>query len=95
MDEHAATRGCLRRLAAESIVVHQRMHPHTFVTTMLDAGPDLRYVQIAARHAYPRTAVRCDRARTTSTATPTTPSPPTWPPAPNSLLWLPSVSSSR
>lgn len=28
---------------------------HTFVTTMLDAGVDLRDVQIAARHADPRT----------------------------------------
>jgi integrase len=27
---------------------------HTFVTTMLDAGVDLRDVQIAARHADPR-----------------------------------------
>jgi site-specific recombinase XerD len=26
---------------------------HTFVTTMLDAGVDLRDVQIAARHADP------------------------------------------
>jgi len=31
---------------------------HTFVTTMLDAGVDLRDVQIAARHATP--AQRCD-----------------------------------
>ena len=28
---------------------------HTYVTTMLDAGVDLRDVQIAARHADPRT----------------------------------------
>jgi len=44
-----------------------RMHPHmlrhTFVTTMLDAGVDLRDVQIAARHADPRTTMRYDRAR--------------------------------
>jgi integrase/recombinase XerD len=44
-----------------------RMHPHmlrhTFVTTMLDAGVDLRDVQIAARHADPRTTTRYDRAR--------------------------------
>jgi integrase/recombinase XerD len=39
---------------------HQR---HTFVTTMLDAGVDLRDVQIAARHADPRTTMRYDRAR--------------------------------
>ncbi|WP_372673149.1 tyrosine-type recombinase/integrase [Amycolatopsis kentuckyensis] len=45
------------------------MHPHilrhTFVTTMLDAGVDLRDVQIAARHADPRTTMRYDRARKT------------------------------
>jgi hypothetical protein len=42
-----------------------RMHPHmlrhTFVATMLDAGVDLRDVQIAARHADPRTTMRYDR----------------------------------
>jgi hypothetical protein len=53
---------------------------HTFVTTMLDAGVSLRDVQIAARHADPRTTIRYDRARKTSTATPTTSSPPSWPP---------------
>ena len=37
---------------------------HTFVTTMLDAGVDLRDVQIAARHADPRTTMRYDQART-------------------------------
>jgi hypothetical protein len=66
MDRHAATRR-LRRLAAESVVRLPRMHPHmlrhTFVTTMLDAGVDLRDVQIAARHAVPRTTMRYDRAR--------------------------------
>ncbi|WP_433461808.1 tyrosine-type recombinase/integrase [Spirillospora sp. CA-128828] len=66
MDRHAATRR-LRRLAAESVVRLPRMHPHmlrhTFVTTMLDAGVDLRDVQIAARHADPRTTMRYDRAR--------------------------------
>jgi site-specific recombinase XerD len=36
---------------------------HTFVTTMLDAGVGLRDVQIAARHADPRTTVRYDWAR--------------------------------
>jgi integrase/recombinase XerD len=66
MDRHAATRR-LRRLAAVSIVRLPRMHPHmlrhTFVTTMLDAGVDLRDVQIAARHTDPRTTMRYDRAR--------------------------------
>jgi integrase/recombinase XerD len=35
----------------------------TFVATMLDAGVDLRDVQIAARDADPRTTMRYDRAR--------------------------------
>jgi integrase/recombinase XerD len=43
------------------------MHPHmlrqAFVTTMLGAGVDLRDVQIAARHADPRSTMRYDRAR--------------------------------
>jgi integrase/recombinase XerD len=67
MDRHAATRR-LRRLEEVSVVRLPRMHPHmlrhTFVTTMLDAGVDLRDVQIAARHADPRTTMRYDRART-------------------------------
>jgi integrase/recombinase XerD len=66
MDRHAATRR-LRRLADMAGVRLPRMHPHmlrhTFVTTMLDAGVDLRDVQIAARHADPRTTMRYDRAR--------------------------------
>ena len=35
----------------------------TAVTTILDAGVDLRDVQIAARDADPRTTMRYDRAR--------------------------------
>jgi len=66
MDRHCATRR-LRRLATTAGVTTARMHPHmlrhTFVTTMLDAGVDLRDVQIAARHADPRTTMRYDRAR--------------------------------
>jgi site-specific recombinase XerD len=66
MDRHCATRR-LHRLAETSVVRLPRMHPHmlrhTFVTTMLDAGVDLRDVQIAARHADPRTTMRYDRAR--------------------------------
>src|SRR5947207_14344113 len=61
MDRHAATRR-LRRLAEIAGVRIARPHPHmlrhTFVTTMLDAGVDLRDVQIAARHADPRTTMR-------------------------------------
>ena len=38
----------------------------TFVTTMLDAGVDLRDVQIAARHADPRTTMRYAKAGRTN-----------------------------
>ena len=66
MDRHAATRR-LRRLAETAGVRITRLHPHmlrhTFVTTTLDAGVDLWDVQIAARHADPRTTMRYDRAR--------------------------------
>jgi hypothetical protein len=59
--------GRLRRLAEAAGVPISRPHPHmlrhTFVTTMLDAGVDLRDVQTAARHADPRTTMRYDRAR--------------------------------
>jgi integrase/recombinase XerD len=86
MDRHAATRR-LRNLARAAGVRIGRTHPHmlrhTFVTTMLDAGVDLRDLQIAARHADPRTT--CGRA-TTSTGTRTTSWPPTWRPAHSWLL---------
>jgi integrase len=66
MDRHAATRR-LRHLASVAGVRQPRMHPHmlrhTFVTTMLDAGVDPAHVEIAARHADPRTTMRYDRAR--------------------------------
>jgi site-specific recombinase XerD len=67
MDRHAATRR-LKRLATTAGVRIPRMHPHmlrhTFVTTMLDAGVSLRDVQIAARHADPRTTMCQRRIRT-------------------------------
>jgi len=66
MDRYAATRR-LRHPAETDGVPITRPHPHmlrhTFVTTVLDAGVDLRDVQIAARHADPRTTMRYDRAR--------------------------------
>jgi integrase/recombinase XerD len=66
MGRHAATRR-LRRLAQTAGVQITGPHPHmlrhTFVTTMLDAGVDLRDVQIAVRYADPRTTMRHDRAR--------------------------------
>ena len=40
----------------------RHMLRHTFVTAAFDAGVDLRDVQIAARHADPRTTMRYDRA---------------------------------
>ncbi|HKN57135.1 MAG TPA: tyrosine-type recombinase/integrase [Amycolatopsis sp.] len=66
MDGQAQARA-LKRIAKLGGVKTTRMHPHmlrhTFVTTMLDAGVDIRDVQIAARHADPRTTTRYDRAR--------------------------------
>jgi integrase/recombinase XerD len=66
MDRHCATRR-LHNLTRTAIVRLPRLHPHllrhTYVTTLLDAGVDLRDVQIAARHADPRTTMRYDRAR--------------------------------
>ena len=66
MDRYVATRR-LRHLAESAGVRITRPHPHmlrhTFVTTMLDAGVDLRDVQIAARHADPRTTMRYDNSR--------------------------------
>jgi integrase/recombinase XerD len=66
MDRHTATRR-LQHLADSASVAMPGRHPHmlrhTYVTTMLDAGVDLRDVQIAARHADPRTTMRYDRAR--------------------------------
>src|SRR5262249_49308892 len=63
MDRHAATRR-LKHLAATAGIRMPRMYPrmlrHTFVTTMLDAGVSLRDVQLAARHADPRTTMRYD-----------------------------------
>jgi integrase len=66
MDRHAATRR-LKQLSEAAGIRMPRIHPHmlrhTFVTTMLDAGVSLRDVQIAARHADPKTTMRYDRAR--------------------------------
>ena len=66
MDRHCATRR-LRRVAEIAGMHLPRIHPHmlrhTFVTTMLDAGVDLRDMHTAARHADRRTTMRYDRAR--------------------------------
>jgi hypothetical protein len=65
MDRHAATRR-LKHLAAGAGIRMPRMRPHMLhhtLVTRLDAGVSLRDVQIAARHADPRTTMRYDRAR--------------------------------
>jgi integrase/recombinase XerD len=65
LDRHAATR-IVRRLAKRAgIAQHMSPHSlrHSFITAALDAGVPLRDVQIAARHADPRTTTRYDRAR--------------------------------
>jgi site-specific recombinase XerD len=65
LDRHAATR-TVRRLARRAGIT-KRISPHSlrhsFITAALDAGVPLRDVQIAARHADPRTTTRYDRAR--------------------------------
>jgi integrase/recombinase XerD len=88
MTRHVATRRLLR-LAQQAGLATPRMHPRmlrqTFVTTMLDAGVDLRDVQIAAHHADPRTTMRYDRARKNlDRHPPTTSSLPTWLQGPDS-----------
>ena len=65
MNRHAATR-IVRRLARRAgLTKHISPHSlrHSFITAALDAGVPLRDVQIAARHADPRTTTRYDRAR--------------------------------
>ena len=63
--------------------LHHQIRPHltcdAFITTALDAGVPPRDVQEAASHADPRTTMRYDRARSRSTGTPPTSSPPTSP----------------
>lgn len=65
MARHSAT-WVVRKLARRAQIAHH-VSPHglrhAFVTAALDAGVPLRDVQIAARHADPRTTTRYDRAR--------------------------------
>lgn len=66
MDRHATTQR-LQHLVDDAGIDLPKMHPHTlrhaFVITMLDAGMELRDVQITARHAAdPRKTMRYDRA---------------------------------
>ena len=65
MDRHAATRR-LHQLAETAGIRVTRAHPICSdipSSRPCDAGVDLRDVQIAARHADPRTTMRYDRAR--------------------------------
>ena len=65
MNRQAATR-IVRRLAKRAGVTKRISPPslrHSFITAAPDAGVPLRDVQIAARHADPRTTTRYDRAR--------------------------------
>ena len=65
IDRHCAAR--IVRRVARTAGITKRVTPHTlrhaFITAALDAGVPLRDVQIAARHADPRTTTRYDRAR--------------------------------
>jgi site-specific recombinase XerD len=65
MDRRCADR-IIKSLALSCGITH-RVHPHalrhTYVTTSIDAGVPLRDVQIATRHADPRTTTKYDRAR--------------------------------
>ncbi len=65
MDRNAATR-IVHRLAKRAGIEHRvgcHALRHAYITAALDAGVPLRDVQIAARHADPRTTTRYDRAR--------------------------------
>jgi integrase/recombinase XerD len=62
LDRHSATR-IVRRVARRAgIIKHISPHSlrHSFITAALDAGVPLRDVQIAVRHADPRTTTRRD-----------------------------------
>ena len=65
LDRHGATRIVRRVARCAGITKHISPHSlrHSFITAALDAGVPLRDVQIAARHADPRTTTRYDRAR--------------------------------
>jgi integrase/recombinase XerD len=65
MDRYSASR-IVHRLAKKAGIEHRvgcHSLRHSYITAALDAGVPLRDVQIAARHADPRTTTRYDRAR--------------------------------
>ena len=65
MNRQAATR--IVRRPAKGAGITKRISPHSlrhsFITATLDAGVAVRDVQIAARHADPRTTKRYDRTK--------------------------------
>ena len=65
LNRHAATRIVNRLAKRAGVTKHISPHSlrHSFITAALDAGVPLRDIQIAARHADPRTTTRYDRAR--------------------------------
>ncbi len=65
MDRSCAARMVRRICKRAGIDKHITPHSlrHSFITAALDAGVPLRDVQIATRHADPRTTTRYDRAR--------------------------------
>ena len=65
MNRHNAARvvGRLARKCGIDKKISPHSLRHSFITAALDAGVPLRDVQIAARHADPRTTTRYDRAR--------------------------------
>jgi integrase/recombinase XerD len=86
MDRNAATRR-LKHLATVAGVRMPRMHPHmlrhTYVTTMLDAGVSSATSRSPPATPTPEPPCATTGPAETSTATPTTSSPPSWPPAPD------------
>lgn len=65
LDRDAATRIVRRLVNRAGIMKHISRHSlhHSFITAALDAGVPLHDVQIAARHADPRTTTRYDLGR--------------------------------
>ena len=65
LNRQAATRIVVRLAKRAGVTKHNSPHSlrHSYITAALDAGVPLRDVQIAARHADPRTTTRYDRAR--------------------------------
>ena len=65
LNRQAATRIVVRLAKRAGVDKHISPHSlrHSFITAAVDAAVPLRDVQIAARHADPRTTTRYDRAR--------------------------------